>query len=520
MPKNSNISGWVRSSLIIAGAVIIAKVLGFVRDQIIAISFGLNSHTDAYYIAFNLFGGIFVTLGGAGGAFYIMTQKLLSTALAEDNIAKATRQLTNIIIFYTFAVILISIPCFIYSDIIAGMIAPSASPLLSELIRLNILWLIPLLILTPVVGMISGYIASRGDDFIIGINSIYPSVAIIIGVLFFTKALGSVVLAISTAIGSLLQVLALIPSLLKKIETKAVQTQNFGLNVKLSMEILFPIALSGLMGLVNFTVNMAFASGLDAGSASAYSLSYKIMIVPVGIILTALLLPIFPLFSQLVLYKDWERLRYQYHLAIDIYGFLIVLLAALIVVLSLPITALLFNYGNFSAANLHLLALTLAVLAPTMLFYGHRDILVRLAYSLNMVRFVMILSILSIFFNWLFNYLLIPYLGLQGIIIATLLVNMLYMLVLYATIHSVNKNILDTRMLISHIKLIGIFAVVSFAGYEAYSYYHVEYGSLTSNLMAIGIFGTLTAGIFLLLTELLDVRKGMIGNIARRITRK
>ncbi len=519
MPKN-NTNGWVRSSLIIAGAVIIAKVLGFVRDQIIAISFGLNSHTDAYYIAFNLLGGIFVTLGGAGGAFYIMTQKLLSTAIAENDMAKATKQLANTLLFYSITALLITLPCYLYADIIAKAIAPSASPLLLELIRMNLLWLIPLIILTPIVGIISGFLASRGDDFLIGINSVYPSIAIIVGMLFFTKALGSIVLAISTTIGSLFQIIALLPALMKKVRTKAVQTTHFSANIKLSLEILVPIALSSLMGLVNFTVDMAFASGLDAGSASALSLSYKIMTVPVGIILTALLLPIFPMFTQLVLYKDWERLRYQYHLAIDIYGFLIMLLAAVIVVLSLPMIALLFNYGNFSSSNLHLLALTLAILAPTMLFYGHRDILVRLAYSLNLIRFVMMLSIFSIFLNWLFDYILIQYIGLSGIIISTLLVNMIYIATLYFVIHSINSNILNAQMLVSHIKLITIFAVVGFCGYEIYSYYHTEYGSITSNLITLAIFGTAVAGTFLLLTELLVVRSGMIMNIMRRITRK
>jgi hypothetical protein len=75
-------------------------------------------------------------------------------------------------------------------------------------------------------------------------------------------------------------------------------------------------------------------------------------------------------------------------------------------------------------------------------------------------------------------------------------------------------------MLVSHIKLITIFAVVGFSGYEIYSYYHTEYGSITSNLITLAIFGTAVAGTFLLLTELLVVRSGMIMNIMRRITRK
>ena len=46
--------GLLRSSSIVSGMALISRILGFVRDQVFAITFGASPATDAFFVAFKI----------------------------------------------------------------------------------------------------------------------------------------------------------------------------------------------------------------------------------------------------------------------------------------------------------------------------------------------------------------------------------------------------------------------------------------------------------------------------------
>ena len=70
-------------------------------------------------------------------------------------------------------------------------------------------------------------------------------------------------------------------------------------NFKDILELLMPAFLSSTIGQIGIYVDIFFASGLAEGEWTAYGYANRIFQFPVGILVTAFLVPLFPLFSKL-----------------------------------------------------------------------------------------------------------------------------------------------------------------------------------------------------------------------------
>jgi putative peptidoglycan lipid II flippase len=74
-PKPSNVTKTFR---LVAILTVVSKLMGFVRDVIIAEVFGTSAIADAYNYAYLYTGNILVLFGGLGGPFHSATVAILS----------------------------------------------------------------------------------------------------------------------------------------------------------------------------------------------------------------------------------------------------------------------------------------------------------------------------------------------------------------------------------------------------------------------------------------------------------
>lgn len=72
------------------------------------------------------------------------------------------------------------------------------------------------------------------------------------------------------------------------------------------LELLFPAILSSTVGQIYIYVDMFFASQLQEGAWSAIGYANRLFQFPVGILVTAFLVPLFPIFSKLVGEKNYD----------------------------------------------------------------------------------------------------------------------------------------------------------------------------------------------------------------------
>ena len=88
-------------------------------------------------------------------------------------------------------------------------------------------------------------------------------------------------------------------------------------------EFLFPAILSSTVGQVYVYVDMFFASSLMAGAWTALGYSNRVFQFPVGILVTAFLVPLFPIFSMLVGQKDYESIKSYFNKGVGVLFFIV-----------------------------------------------------------------------------------------------------------------------------------------------------------------------------------------------------
>ena len=122
---------------LIAVITVISKVIGFLRDVVIAKYFGASLVSDAYFYAYQIPAVAMLILGGVGGPFHSATVAVFSKIIDLQS-GKPTQKAIDI--FRTFATIsciafvILGVLIFLFSDVIMGLIIGSGNP---ELVSLS-----------------------------------------------------------------------------------------------------------------------------------------------------------------------------------------------------------------------------------------------------------------------------------------------------------------------------------------------------------------------------------------------
>src|SRR5262249_8427565 len=145
---------------------------------------------------------------------------------------------------------------------------------------------------------------------------------------------------------------------------------------------LWPAFFSTSVGTLTSYVDMAFALGLAVqGSWTAITMSNRVVQLPLGILLTAMLVPILPRFTEQVTSGKIDDLKGELRRALKVLWFLALPITAILLVLPQQIITVLFMRGHFDAASAALVTLALIYLVPSIFFYVARDLMTRVFYA-------------------------------------------------------------------------------------------------------------------------------------------
>jgi putative peptidoglycan lipid II flippase len=148
---------------------------------------------------------------------------------------------------------------------------------------------------------------------------------------------------------------------------------------------MFPVTLG--IGLINFNlvINTFFAARyIDRDLAPAtIDAAFRVYMLPQGIFSVAVATVLFPSLSRLATRADWEGFRDTVSLGVRQIGFLLIPASAVAAVLAEPIVRLLYQRGEFDAAQTRVVAESLAAFALGLTFNGTMLMLNRAFFSLQ-----------------------------------------------------------------------------------------------------------------------------------------
>ena len=402
-----------------------SRILGLVRDQVMAFLFGAGDQMDAYNIAFripNLVRDLFAE--GAMSAAFVPTFTRTLTNEGPDRAWRLGSLVVNALIAVTAVLVIIGI---VFAGPITTLFASSyaAVPGKLELTATLTRVMFPFLMLVAVAAALMGMLNSLHRFFIPAISPAMFNVGSIlctIGLAPVMPMLGWPIImapAIGVLVGGFLQTAVQWPSL---------RREGFRYQPVLSfadpgLRRLLTLMGPGLIGLaavqINLVVNSILATGEGTGAVSALSYAFRLMYMPIGLFGVSIATAVIPTLSRHAARNETADMRGAISTGLRLMLTLNVPATVGLVVLATPIVALIFEHGRFTPANTAATAAALAFYAPGLLGYSAVKIAVPSFYALHDSRTPVMVSVTTVIVNVVLNLALVRVMSFQGLALGT-----------------------------------------------------------------------------------------------------
>jgi len=436
------------AAIILAATSFISRLLGVLRDRILAGEFGAGLELDMYYAAFRIPDLVFnlLVLGALSAGFIPVFTGYLKNR-------KKAWQLVNVVLNVLFVTLtLILGVLIILAPWLVKIIAPGFSKEQLEITAglTRIMFLSPVLL--GISGIFGSVLQSFKRFFVYSLAPILYNIGIIIGALFFVPILGIYGLAWGVVFGTILHLLIQLPVV-------------FSLGYKYKWEInlshpgmlrIFKMMVPRTLGLVTSQVNLLIVtiigSTLAAGSITIFNLANNIQSFPLGLFAISFAIAAFPTFSQLANKK--KQLIETISSTIRQILFYIVPASALLIVLRAQVVRVILGSGRFNWEDTVLTLNTLTWFAISLFAQGLILVLARAFYAKQDSNTPFYTGLVSAFTNIVLAVMLIDHMGVAGLALAFSLSNILNFFLLTIILHYRLGGLDEKRIFFSFVKII------------------------------------------------------------------
>lgn len=299
-----------QSKTIVSGAAVVgvlslaSRLVGLVRDRLLAGMFGAGDVLDVYYAAFRLPDLLFnLIVVGALSASFI---PLFTKRYGDGRKADRAWELTNNILHLVLAgMMVLSAVLFFVADPLAGVIAPGFSAEKQHAVAAFTRVMLGAQVLLAASMVFGSTLQGMKRFFLSSLAPVFYNIGIIIGGMLFAPMLGAIGLAWGVVLGASLHLLVQFVGA-RAAGYRHHWTLRPDAETKEVIRLMGPRAAGiGLSQLV-FVAYTVFATTLAAGSVTLFQFAYNIQFFPVGIIGVSYAIAAFPTFSE-TLGKDDKK---------------------------------------------------------------------------------------------------------------------------------------------------------------------------------------------------------------------
>jgi len=338
--------------------VLLSRILGVLRDAIISHYFGRGPQTDAYIAAFTVPDLLFYLL--QSGALSSTVVPIL-TEYRQQGKDKSADKVVSIVgsVIFVFIGLLICV-MWIYARALTIALNLGFDQHTIDLSVPLTRVLLPAQMFFFLGGLMMGVLYSRKQFWVPALGPvIYNSGIIFGGVVLrsvFSRLLGpdrAIEGLVWGAIGGAFFGNFLIP-LIAVLRLGVRLRPSFDVTHPAAMKVwamLLPIGLGVSLPNIDQMVNKEFASFLGKGETTAVIYAYRLMLLPIGIFAQAMALAIFPTLSGQAAEKNFTAMRRTMNQSLRNILFLTVPASALMFLLAEPVVTIIYQSGQFKAAD-------------------------------------------------------------------------------------------------------------------------------------------------------------------------
>src|SRR5512137_6088 len=398
-----------------------SRVMGLVREMVIAHLFGAGFAVDAYNVAFripNLLRDLFAETALSAAFVPVLTAEKAKSQEAQNRLAS---NIFNVLFVVTGAV---SLAGFFLAPWLAKVIAfgfgkvPGKLDLTTQLTAI----LFPFLLFISLAAWAMSYLNTEKTFFV---PSVAPAVFSLFSILFPLLTYGWYTahgqdpifgLTVGVLVGGLMQFLVQVPSVWRRGFRWRPVLSFRDPGFRRVMALFVPVAI-GLAGTrINVLVNTILVTPLAQGSVSWLTYAFRIMHLPLGLFGIAVGTVALPSLSKLVLENDVAGVKSTLADSLKMVLFLTVPTSALIACLAIPVTRAIYQRGLFTAADtvataaalvLYVIGITIASALRNVaaVFYAYKDAKTPMYASFASIGLNLVLNVSLM---WVVGYLAFP----------------------------------------------------------------------------------------------------------------
>lgn len=383
---------------------ILSQILGILKYRLLVALFGASSDLGVFFAAFRIPDFVFqVVIAGALSASFI--------PIFTDYIARGKKQqafeftsaLISIgLVFFVF----VSAFIIVFSYQLSSLVAPGFSK--DELVLMSrLMIIIQLSQVFFILGTVFTATLQSFQHFVIpGLASAFYNFGIILGLAIFSTffGLGIYGATVGVLVGSILFCLVQLPALgVTGFRYSAIFSINSGI-VRLA-GLMVPRSVTLIIGQIAATSNVIFASFISARSLVIFDLAQTLAMAPVLLIGQSIAQASFPSLS--LKYNDKKEFSAIFTSSFNQIIYLTLPIAAILVVLRIPVVRLFFGASKFDWEATVDTGLTLAFFAVSLTANALIPLLARAFYAHKDSRTPLVITIISVILNIALSYILI-----------------------------------------------------------------------------------------------------------------
>lgn len=415
MTKMARDRGVFSAAVMTTAMVLAFKLLGFVKQMVIAYYFGATQSTDIYFVASEFVSGI------AEAIVHAISFSTLSvyTAIRIREGREKSDELMSALFSILAPLSVIIVTLFqLFAPQLAVMLAPAYSPD-QRLELVGFIRLMSFMFMFVAFELLCCAVLDSEKKFTIPrLKSLFLSAFVIVFCVFLSERLGIVSLAIGQYAANVVYLGFLLAGVRKYVKLRFANPHRCP-HVKKILLMAVPLFIGNGIIQINQIVDKALATGLGSGITSALTYCHvlaqfvtSVMIVNIGNVL-------FAHFSNHVAMGEKDKIQRTLNSALAAMVYILVPISLVTIFCADEIVRIIYFRGDFSAEAVRLTALALVGYAISFAFVGVRDILTKSMYAYQDTRSPMINSSAGILLNIVTSVILSRYIGILGIALGT-----------------------------------------------------------------------------------------------------
>ncbi|RJQ51341.1 MAG: murein biosynthesis integral membrane protein MurJ [Nitrospiraceae bacterium] len=349
MDEKRNIT---KAAGLMSAATFISRILGYVKDMILAVLFGATGLSDTFFVAFripNLLRELFAE-GSMSSAFIPVLTEYQTKHGAEE--AKRLVRTT-----FTAILIIVGAICIagiIFAPAIVTAIAPGflKTPGKFSLTVMLTRTMFPFLLFVSLAALVMGALNTRRIFFVPALAPAILNIVTIAVVLLLAYRIEQPIaaVAIGVALGGFVQFAFQLPSFFRNGYSLKPEYGFSHPGLKKMSLLVLPATMGMAVTQINIFISTILASYLQEGSITYLYYSMRLIQFPVGIFGVAMGMAVLPALSSHAAKGEIDNLRSDFSFALRMLFFMTVPAMARLIALRGPIVNILFQRGRFEYA--------------------------------------------------------------------------------------------------------------------------------------------------------------------------